>query len=1005
MDTERNLLLAAIAYHLDYLDLLQFDAASRAWAADRSRPMGEILRDRGWVDGSAMLEIENCAARKLRRHNDDARTALRETAGFALADTILELDDPASARTEVDTAGGTPLSMRTIPLQAGPDPSYGDRNGSSKPPHSSPSSLRYGLIRLIGQGSLGKVWLVRDNNLNRSVAMKELQPRLARSPEAICRFLVEAQVTGQLEHPNIVPVYELAHRPEDDQAFYTMKFLRGRSLRDAIVEYHEQRRAKRAGRLEFSRLLRTFYGVCSAVGYAHSRGVIHRDLKPENVVLGDFDETQVVDWGLAKVIQPAGPPNCLPDDSGIHVGEDVLAFECQGGLKGTAAYMAPEQAAGLNDLVDDRSDIYGLGAILFEILTGRPPHLGKDLPEVLERIIEGETPHVREVLPTIPRALDAICFKAMAKAREDRYEKAGDLALDLQKYMNDEWVSAYRERPLERATRFARRHKTWTQSVVAALLLVSLVSTVAAVQVSRAHGEAERRYQQARGLADTLLKAVAENLKDVPGAEGAQRALLDEAAKAYLGLVAEKGDDLGARIRANQALLRLAEVRLLLHEGGEAERACKEAELNFDVLTRRFPLNPEPRRWRAESQSLLGRIRNTFDRNSDALEPYRHAIATFEVLLRDDPHNPDLLDLRAATGIGLGIVLQDLGQRERALKSYQEAIAKYDHLIKDADEHPTAAGHPSLDGSTIYRVNRARGLISLATLLDEKARDAPSSTVDEAFQAADNASRRAINDLTILVESKPNAPEYLNQLAAARNNLGLSLKDQRRTKEAEGALTQAIDDFEAFILGRSQPRFVYWMIQARQNLASLKKKSEPKVADDLLRAAVNDSKVLVRRNKDDLEFRETLGDCLYDLGRLREKEPREALTLLDQAIAHRRSLKDSKGSREKLAYSLLYRSVASLDLKDLKGAVRDLEELSTLMTDIADQQFNAACCWSRASDLADDANKGIYVRHALDLLRRALSTDPELVKDIGEPELNPIRNQPGFQEIVNSVKK
>src|SRR5262249_24470943 len=155
-------------------------------------------------------------------------------------------------------------------------------------------------------GGIGRVWLARDASLGRDVALKELRPERAGQPAVWARFLREAQVTGQLEHPGIVPIYELGRRPQDNQPFYTMRFVRGRTLAEAVATYHQRRARGEAGPLELRDLLVAFVGVCNAVAYAHSRKVLHRDLKPANVVLGDYGEVMVLDWGLAKV---AGHPD------------------------------------------------------------------------------------------------------------------------------------------------------------------------------------------------------------------------------------------------------------------------------------------------------------------------------------------------------------------------------------------------------------------------------------------------------------------------------------------------------------------------------------------------------------------------------------------------------------------------------------------------------------------------------------------------------------------------
>src|SRR5262249_52658322 len=180
-----------------------------------------------------------------------------------------------------------------------------------------------------------------------------------------------ARVTGQLEHPGIVPVYELAKRPENQQPFYTMRFVQGRTLSAAAASFHEQRSAGRAGLLELRALLNAFVTVCNALAYAHARGVVHRDLKGENILLGEFGEVIVLDWGLAKVLGQA------EEGTPVQVNEDpALQATLEGQVMGTPAYMAPEQAAGQVERIDTRTDVYGLGAIFYELLTGQPPFSG-----------------------------------------------------------------------------------------------------------------------------------------------------------------------------------------------------------------------------------------------------------------------------------------------------------------------------------------------------------------------------------------------------------------------------------------------------------------------------------------------------------------------------------------------------------------------------------------------------------------------------------------------------
>ena len=282
MDADRSFLYGVVALQAALIDSQQFSEfidASMEWDERRDGPLTDLLVARGWIQAADRAHLDYLVGRKLQQHAGDAKAGLAsvtvevERSLASLRDDKIQRSLPASARSEI-----------LLPSAPGVDPASETRE-------------RYALTSLHATGGIGRVWLARDGQMGRDVALKELRPEQADNAGLRARFLREAQITGQLEHPGIVPVYELARRPDTGQPFYTMRFVKGRTLSDAARAYHQKRAAGQADSLEFSTLLNAFVVVCKTVAYAHSRGVIHRDLKGQNVIVGEFGEVVVLDWG------------------------------------------------------------------------------------------------------------------------------------------------------------------------------------------------------------------------------------------------------------------------------------------------------------------------------------------------------------------------------------------------------------------------------------------------------------------------------------------------------------------------------------------------------------------------------------------------------------------------------------------------------------------------------------------------------------------------------------
>ena len=340
------------------------------------------------------------------------------------------------------------------------------------------STDRYRLHRLYARGGMGEIWFAEDTHVGRQIAVKKI--RSSRDADAAMqeRFLFEAQVMGQLEHPSIVPLHDLG-MDANGEIFSVMKLVKGSSLKEKLSKFHAGKTTTDLGwprQVEFARLLEAFVSICRAVAYAHSRGVLHRDIKPDNIMLGSYGEALLLDWGLAKLVDRPDFSSSTAGRSADRVSSGCSTHTQAGTILGSLAYMPPELATGDCDAIDDRTDVYLLGATLYEILSGRPPRDAKTRSELLH-LAQSQQPNSPRLLDaSIPRPLDAVCTRAMAFHRCERYPTAAALADEVEHYLAGEPVTAYRETAPMRVWRWCRRHRRSVQRTVLTLSFVLLVA-------------------------------------------------------------------------------------------------------------------------------------------------------------------------------------------------------------------------------------------------------------------------------------------------------------------------------------------------------------------------------------------------------------------------------------------------------------------------------------------------------------------------------------------------
>ena len=482
---------------------------------------------------------------------------------------------------------------------------------------------RYKVKQEHASGGLGEVFVADDLQLNREVALKRIKSNVAESKSMRRRFVLEAELTGNLEHPGVVPVYGFG-QANDGRPFYAMRFIRGESLADAIEDFHLHHRVDSTGdsALRFRNLLQRLVAVCNTIHYAHTRGVLHRDIKPDNIMLGEFGETLVVDWGLAKLLDSDAVSHS--DVSGALVPQSGGSQSKTriGAVIGTPGYMSPMQAGGNHDSLRPQDDVFSLGATLFRLLTNKKPYEGKLVDiESADSALHSSSP--RDENSDIPFPLDAICKKAISLEDADRYVSAKELAADLELYLADEPVSAWKEPLSVRMLRWVRRHRTLVTSLSAALVVATIGLATASILLDQSRRReldakleitekneriveqqgklvqeserAEANLVHARHAIDEWYTLIADSdqLKRTPRTDKFRKSLLKKASEYYEEFLVQASDDADVQHESALAAIRLGTITRELDPGEKALAYYEQAIEGLSRLNARFPREPE----------------------------------------------------------------------------------------------------------------------------------------------------------------------------------------------------------------------------------------------------------------------------------------------------------------------------------------------------------------------------------------------------------------------------
>jgi thiol-disulfide isomerase/thioredoxin len=601
----------------------------------------------------------------------------------------------------------------------------------------------YDLLGEIARGGMGVVYKARQRTPNRVVALKMILAGQLASPDHVRRFRIEAEEAGNLDHPNIVPIYQVG--TVGGQHYFSMKLIEGGSLSEQIGRYRHDPRA--AARL--------IAQVARAVHYAHERGILHRDLKPQNILLAD-GQPHVTDFGLAK-----------------HLG-GTQADTRSGTIVGTPGYMSPEQAAARKDLTT-ATDVYSLGAILYELLVGKPPFQADTALETLMQVLEKEPPRPRALDPHIDRDLETICLTCLAKDPHRRYGSALALAEDLERWRAGEPIHARPVSTAERAVKWARRRP----AAAALLVVIGLAALGLSLggwwyngRLQAALATAEDRRQEAeqrRHEADEQHRAAVANAAE---ANTQRRAALANAAEArrqrdkvqdnfckrldeiedFLtrtdGRLAKYGVPASLRLEFLIDNLRLSQ-GLLEEQGKDADARRQVARLHYTIgdlwrqsrdfakgdaafraaidlrskLAAEFPKQPDDRNDLAMTYAHHAGLFKDHGRVADARRAYERASALEDRLAADFPKDPDYRMRAAYYRFCRADLLEGAGQRAEAERGYREALAAQEKLVADVPSHP------------VYSSHLADTAASLGSLLEEKDPAAAQPYLERALQA------------------------------------------------------------------------------------------------------------------------------------------------------------------------------------------------------------------------------------------------------------------------------
>jgi serine/threonine protein kinase/tetratricopeptide (TPR) repeat protein len=648
----------------------------------------------------------------------------------------------------------------------------------------------YEILGELGRGGMGVVYRARQASLNRTVALKMILAGPHAGSDELARFRTEAAAVAQLQHPHIVQIHEVGEH--DGRPYLALEFVGGGSLARALAGNPQP--ADQAARLVET--------LARAMHFAHQHGIVHRDLKPANILLA-ADARRETQIGREEGAAPSSsicvdlrPSASKITDFGLAKRLDEEGPTQTGAILGTPSYMAPEQAEGGSRAIGPAVDVYALGAILYELLTGRPPFRGTSRLDTLDQVRKCEPVPPSRLQPGVPRDAQTICLKCLQKEPARRYATAEALADDLARCLAGKPIQARPVAAWERGVKWARR-----QPALAGLLAVSglaalglalgialhnaqLQAALKTVQTReqearQAREREQANYLKARNAVDEMLTQVGEEgLANVPQMEPVRRALLEKALTYYQGFLQENSTDAAVRRETGRAHGRLGEIYFLLGRHAESERAYRQAIALHEELAAEFAAVPDCRQAEAKYRQALATVLRFAGRLAEAEQAGREALALLEKLAADFPDAAELRYDLAKHNDYLGTTLREAGKVHEAEQAHRRALALWEDLPADFQGRPEC------------QARRAGNQHYLAMAL---------VTLNQHAQA-EQAYRRAIAWHQKAVAGAPAVATYRVMLCESVNNLGVLQFTDGRSTEAEQTYRQVLAAQEKLVV-------------------------------------------------------------------------------------------------------------------------------------------------------------------------------------------------------------